>query len=203
MKTANLTEITIWDPLIRWFHWLLVAAFCIAYFTEGEPFEAIQDRLESEWLQNVHVWAGYTIAGLLVFRLIWGFTGPRYARFRDFVHGPRATLAYVKEVLLLRAPRHLGHNPAGGAMIVLLLSSLAITVMAGLSLYGADKGLGPLASVLANTSDSTIHTFKEVHEFFANLTLLLVAGHLLGVIWESLLHRENLARAMITGRKRA
>ena len=203
MKTANLTEIMIWDPLIRWFHWLLVAAFSIAYFTEGEPFEAIQDRLESEWPQNFHVWAGYTIAGLLLFRLIWGFTGPRYARFRDFVQGPRATLAYVKEVLLLRAPRHLGHNPAGGAMIVLLLSSLSITVMAGLSLYGADQGLGPLASALASASDSTIHTFEEVHEFFANLTLLLVAGHLLGVIWESLLHRENLARAMITGRKRA
>lgn len=203
MSTTHSTEITIWDPLVRLFHWILVAAFCAAYFTQGEPFEGFQDRLDGEWLQTVHVWAGYTIAGLLLFRLIWGFVGPRHARFGDFVHGPRVTLAYVKDVLMRRAPRYLGHNPAGGAMIVVLLLSLTTTVAAGLALYGANKGLGPLAGLLADASDSTTHTIKEVHEFCANFTLLLVAGHLFGVVWESLLHRENLARAMITGRKRA
>lgn len=203
MNALDTTEITIWDPLVRLFHWMLVAAFCTAYFTQGEPFEGLQDQMDGEWLQIVHVWAGYTIAGLLLFRLIWGFVGPRHARFGDFVHGPRVVLAYAKNVLMLRAPRHLGHNPAGGAMIVVLLLSLTVTVAAGLALYGADKGLGPLAGWLADASDSFIDTLEEVHEFFANFTLLLVAGHLVGVIWESLLHRENLARAMITGRKRA
>lgn len=197
------TEITVWDPLIRLFHWILAAAFCIAYFTQGEWFENIQDRLDGEWLQTVHVWAGYTIAGLLLFRLLWGFVGPRHARFADFVRGPSATLSYLKQVLTLRAPRHLGHNPAGGAMIVILLLSLTTAVTAGLLLYGADKGLGPLAGLLAGSSENTIRSIQEIHEFFANFTLVLIAGHLIGVVWESLLHRENLARAMVTGRKRA
>lgn len=197
------TEIIVWDPLVRLFHWTLVAAFCAAYFTQGEPFEDFLERLDGEWLQTVHVWAGYTLAGLLIFRLFWGLVGPRHARFGDFVRGPREILTYTKSVLMLRARRYLGHNPAGGAMIIALLLSLTITVMAGLMLYGADKGLGPLAGLLTDSSDGLIDTTKEVHEFFANFTLLLVVGHLVGVIWESLLHRENLARAMITGRKRA
>ncbi|MDG4548949.1 MAG: cytochrome b/b6 domain-containing protein [Candidatus Contendobacter sp.] len=203
MTDRNADEITVWDPLVRLFHWTLVIAFTLAYLSQGEPFEELQDRLDGEWLQAIHVWAGYTIAGLLLFRLFWGFAGPCHARFADFVRGPRATLRYVREVLTLRAPRYLGHNPAGGAMIVTLLLSLTVTAVAGLVLYGADKGLGPLAGLLADSGEATIHSIEEVHEFFANLTLLLVVGHLVGVIWESLLHRENLAHAMITGRKRA
>ena len=203
MTNPTPNEILVWDPLVRLFHWTLVVAFTLAYFSQEGPVEDLLDQVDGDWLQAIHVWAGYTIAGLLLFRLLWGFAGPRHARFSDFVRGPRETLRYVKDVLTLRAPRHLGHNPAGGAMIVALLLSLTITVVAGLMLYGADKGLGPLASLLLASSDAAIHSIKEVHEFFANFTLLLVVGHLVGVIWESLLHRENLAHAMITGRKRA
>lgn len=200
MTDHKATEITIWDVWIRLFHWTLVIAFTLAYFGQEGPFENL---LDGAWLQLIHAWSGYVIAGLLIFCLIWGFTGSRYARFSDFVRGPREIFAYLKEVLTLRAPRHLGHNPAGGAMIVILLSSLTITVVAGLMLYGADKGLGPLAGLLANSSDGLIEMTEEVHEFFANFTVILVVGHLVGVIWESLLHRENLAHAMVTGRKRA
>ena len=203
MTKSNLNEITVWDPLVRIFHWTLVTAFTLAYFTQEGPFEELLDQMDEQWLQIIHIWAGYVIAGLLLFRLLWGFTGPRYARFSDFVRGPRETLRYVGEVLALRAPRYLGHNPAGGAMIIALLLSLTITVTTGLMLYGADKGLGPLAGLLLGSNEAFTHTTKEIHEFFANLTLLLVVGHLVGVIWESLLHRENLAHAMITGRKRA
>jgi len=198
------SEILVWDPLVRLFHWTLVLAFLFAFCSQSEWFESVRERLlPEEWLQTIHVWAGYTIAGLLLFRLIWGFIGPRYARFSDFIYGPRDIFTYTKAVLTLRAPRHLGHNPAGGAMIILLLLSLAITVSAGVLLYGAEKGLGPLAGLLVDSSDDAIDAFKEVHEFFANFTMILVIGHLIGVVWESLLHRENLARAMITGRKRA
>ena len=202
MRIVDTTEVPVWDPLVRLFHWTLFISFCAAWFTEGELFEGLQDRLNGEWLQLVHIWAGYTIAGLLVFRLLWGFVGPRYARFSDFVYSPGIVLAYVRDVLTLRARRTLGHNPAGGAMIVALLLGLTATVVTGLALYGADKGLGPLAAMLAESSDAVIDTIKEAHEVATNFTLLLVAGHLLGVVWETLLHRENLVRAMITGRKR-
>jgi cytochrome b len=202
MRIVDTTEVPVWDPLVRLFHWTLFVSFCAAWFTEGELFEGLQDRLNGEWLQLVHIWAGYTIAGLLVFRVLWGFVGPRYARFSDFVYSPGIVLAYVRDVLTLRARRTLGHNPAGGAMIVALLLGLTATVVTGLALYGADKGLGPLAAMLAESSDAAIDTIKEAHEVATNFTLLLVAGHLLGVVWETLLHRENLVRAMITGRKR-
>ncbi len=199
---TDLTEIPVWDPLLRLFHWTLLLSFCTAYLSEGELFEGLQDRLDGELLQVVHVWAGYGLAGLLLFRLLWGFVGPRYARFSDFVHRPGEILAYLYGVLTLRAPRHLGHNPAGGAMIVAMLLALTATVVTGLALYGADKGLGPLAGGFTGSSDDLIDAIKEAHEVATNGTLLLIAGHLIGVVWESLLHRENLVRAMITGRKR-
>ncbi len=203
MRTIEANEVAVWDPLVRLFHWSLVISFCAAWFSEGEWFESIDESLGGELLQGIHVWAGYTIAGLLLFRLLWGFVGPRHARFSDFVCRPSAVLAYVRDVLTLRARRTLGHNPAGGAMIVALLLSLSATIITGLALYGADKGLGPLVGLLAESSDSLIDTLEESHEAATNFTLLLVAGHLLGVVWESLLHRENLVRAMFTGRKRA
>ena len=203
MRTIEANEVAVWDPLVRLFHWSLVISFCAAWFSEGEWFESIDESLGGELLQGIHVWSGYTIAGLLLFRLLWGFVGPRHARFSDFVCRPSAVLAYVRDVLTLRARRTLGHNPAGGAMIVALLLSLGATIVSGLALYGADKGLGPLAGLLAESSDSLIDTLEESHEAATNFTLLLVAGHLLGVVWESLLHRENLVRAMFTGRKRA
>lgn len=200
--STDSTEIPVWDPLLRLFHWTLLLSFCTAYLSEGELFEGLQDRLDGELLQVVHVWAGYGLAGLLLFRLLWGFVGPRYARFRDFVYRPGEILAYLYGVLTLRAPRHLGHNPAGGAMIVAMLLALTATVVTGLALYGADKGLGPLAGWFTGSSDTLIDAIKEAHEVATNGTLLLIAGHLIGVVWESLLHRENLVRAMITGRKR-
>lgn len=203
MSALDLPEIPVWDPLVRVFHWTLVISFCAAYLSEGELFEALQDRLSGEWLQLVHVWAGYLIAGLLLWRVVWGFVGPRHARFSDFVRGPRESFGYLKDALTLRAARYLGHNPAGGAMIVALLLSLAATIVTGLALYGADKAMGPLAALLVESSDATIDAIKEAHEAATNCTLLLVAAHLLGVVWESLLHRENLVRAMISGRKRA
>lgn len=203
MSTHVANEVPVWDPLLRSFHWILFVSFCAAYFSEGEIFESLQNRLDGEFLQTVHVWAGYTIGGLLVFRLFWGFIGPRHARFDDFVRGPRVTFAYLCQVLTLRARRYLGHNPAGGAMIVLLLLSLGATTVTGLALYGADKGLGPLAGLLLESSEASIDFIEEAHEVATHFTLLLIAGHLLGVVWESLLHRENLVRAMITGRKRA
>lgn len=177
--------IKVWDLPLRIFHWLLVAAFFIAYLTEDE-------------LLTVHVWAGYLVGGLLVFRLIWGFIGNEYARFTQFLCSPAASIVYLKDLISGKAKRYIGHNPAGAAMIVLLLLSLLMTVATGLAVYGADQGAGPLAFI----GNSHEHFWEEIHEFFANFTVVLVGVHIVGVVVESIIHRENLARAMFHGNKK-
>ena len=224
------TEIKVWDPLVRIFHWALVVAFFVAYFTEGDE------------LLGPHVWAGYIALGLVVFRIVWGFVGSKYARFSDFVVGPVAAFRYALEAVRGRAARYIGHNPAGGFMIVLMLVLLVATTVSGLLVYGADQHAGPFKGFFAATAtttgaeaagererqgamgeredeeserqehsatmsgseeDATEEFLEELHSTLANITLALVVIHILGVIFESRLHRENLARAMVTGRKRA
>ena len=129
----------VWDPLVRLFHWLLVASFVTAYVTQEE-------RLD------LHVWSGYVVGALLIFRVIWGLVGPRHARFRDFLYSPRDVLAYVWDLLRLRTTRYLGHNPAGGVMIFALLLFLALTVGTGLMLYGQENHAGPLARFYAGVT---------------------------------------------------
>ena len=186
---SHTNTIKVWDPLVRWFHWTLVAAFTIAFITEDD-------------FLTLHTWAGYTVLGLLLLRLVWGFIGTRYARFSDFVHSPATVRAYLKDILRFKAKRYIGHNPAGGAMIVLLLVSLALTSLTGLAVYGAGENAGLLAGWLGQLGERWAEVFEEVHEFFAGLTLLLVFIHVGGVLFESLLHRENLIKAMVNGYKR-
>lgn len=181
-------EVRVWDPLVRIFHWSLVLAFTIAYFTEDD-------------LLTLHVWAGYTVLGLVAFRLIWGLVGTQHARFRDFVYRPATVKEFLKDTLHGRAKRYLGHNPAGGAMIVLMLMVLILTGVSGIVIYGIEEGAGPLA-MLAGSAEWIEDVAEESHEFLANFMVLLVVIHLIGVLAESLLHHENLARAMVTGRKR-
>lgn len=183
MKSEDL--IKVWDLPLRIFHWLLVIAFFVAYFTEDE-------------LLTVHVWAGYLVGGLLVFRLVWGFVGGQYARFTSFLCTPMQSVTYIKDLIHSQAKRYIGHNPAGAAMIVLLLLSLLMTVITGLAVYGADQAAGPLAFIGNSHEDF----WEEIHEFFANFTLLLVIVHVIGVIVESVIHRENLAKAMFNGNKK-
>ena len=178
----------IWDIFIRVFHWSLLATFAIAYLTEDD-------------FPTIHVYAGYTMMVLIAMRLIWGFIGTPYARFSNFVVKPGAVIEYMKEVVQFRAKHYLGHNPAGGAMVIALLISLSITLFFGLLTYGAAEFSGPLAGLSGGVSSSTAHLFKEVHEFFANLTLLLVALHVFGVLVASLQHKENLVKSMMTGYK--
>lgn len=182
-------DVLVWDPLIRVFHWTLVVTFFTSYLTEGEP----------EWL---HVWSGYLVAVLLLVRILWGLVGTRHARFTDFVTAPSTALRYLKEELVGRARRYLGHNPAGGAMIIALLVCLVLTVTTGLVMYGAEDGAGPLGGWLAGAEELG-EGMEEIHELFANLTLFLVGLHVAGVVFSSLRHRENLVAAMWHGYKRA
>jgi cytochrome b len=182
--------VRVWDPLVRLFHWGLAASFMIAFLTEDD-------------LLVVHVWAGYTIFGLILVRFIWGLVGPRYARWSDFVREPGEIMAYLKDAVRFRAPRYLGHNPAGGAMVVALMVSLVATGLSGLAVYGAQELSGPLAPLFSGLSEGWAHVLEDIHEVLANLTFLLVLLHLAGVAFASFQHRENLVRAMITGLKRS
>ena len=180
--------IKVWDPLVRVFHWVLVAAFFIAYVTEDD-------------LMTLHAYAGYVIMGLLAVRIIWGVIGTRYARFTNFVCSPATMLSYVKDLVRLKAKRYLGHNPAGGWMILLMMISLVLTTLTGLVVYGVEEHAGPLVNYVNVLPRWLAKGFEEIHEFFANFTLLLIFIHVGGVIIESLLHHENLVRAMWTGKK--
>ncbi len=182
--------VKVWDPLVRIFHWSLVSAFFIAYFTEDD-------------LLTLHVYAGYLIGSLLVFRLVWGFIGSRYARFSNFVKPPSVVWAYIKSILTTHPKRYLGHNPAGGAMVIALLLSLVMVTLSGIALYGIEESAGPLAASLSGAGEFWEDVVEELHEFFANATLALVFFHVLGVIMASLQHKENLVKAMVDGRKPA
>ena len=174
--TVPPATIRVWDPLVRLFHWALVASFALAWISADE------------W-DDLHIWAGYAAAALVSFRILWGLVGSRYARFSQFVHAPRTITAYLKDLMAGREARYLGHNPAGGAMILLLLASLAALCLTGW-MYTLDAFWGE-------------EWVEELHEILANLLLVLVGLHVAGVVLASLKHHENLARAMLTGRKRA
>jgi len=182
------SQIKVWDPLVRFFHWSLASAFFIAYIT-------------GEALLLVHIWAGYLILALLTVRIVWGVIGTRYARFTDFVYAPANIVQFLKDTLQRKAKRYLGHNPAGGAMVILLMVSLLITSASGVLLLGVEDKAGPLAGWFSQGGDLWGSVLEELHEFFANFALLLVFVHVVGVIVESIIHRENLVSAMITGFK--
>ncbi|MEF9601449.1 cytochrome b/b6 domain-containing protein [Paracoccus lutimaris] len=170
-------EIRVWDPFVRVFHWSLASLIGLAWLTGDDGPKAL------------HEGAGYVIAGLLVARLVWGFVGPKHARFSDFLRGPGVVLAHLRDLVRGRERRYLGHNPAGGWMIIALIATISATALTGW-LQTTDLFWGSTA-------------MEEIHEILAILILVLLAGHLCGVVVESLRHRENLVRAMITGRKRA
>lgn len=171
---SSVRNILVWDAPVRVFHWLMVLAFAGAYLT------AEQDQ----W-RLVHVASGYTMAGLVAFRIVWGLAGTRYARFASFVRGPASVLRYVRALLRGRPEHYVGHNPAG-AMTILAL--LLLTVLVALSGWATYSGVGG-------------ETMEEVHEVLANLMLAIVGIHVAGVLVSSLLHHENLVGAMISGRK--
>ena len=190
-------EVRVWDPLVRSVHWLLAAAVIVDWATD-EPL----------WM---HTWLGYLALALVVVRVAWGFVGPEHARFVSFVRGPRLVFDYLAGLVRFSSKRYLGHSPAGGAMIVALLIMIAATGVTGMANLAADRGEGPLASVVAKVERPPRVPgqrrppllMKQVHETVANITLALVVLHVLGVALASFAHRENLVRAMITGRKRA
>lgn len=168
------SKILVWDAPVRVFHWLMVLSFAGAYLTA-----------ESEQWRLLHVTLGYTMAGLVGFRILWGLMGTRYARFGAFVRGPKTVARYLGTMLHGKAEHHTGHNPAG---------ALAIVALLGLTLAIAATGW-------ATYNDVSGKWLEDLHEGAANFMLALVVFHIAGVLVSSWLHRENLLKAMITGRK--
>jgi cytochrome b len=168
--------VKVWDPFVRIFHWSLVGLFAFAFLTGDE------------W-QQPHELAGYAIAGLVAARIVWGFVGSRHARFSTFVRSPNQVFRFLFATARLSAPRYLGHNPAGAAMILALLAATGVIATTGYMM----------------TTDAYwgVEWVEEVHELAAWGALGLIALHLAGVVAASLEHGENLVRAMVTGRKRA
>jgi len=167
-------SVRVWNPFIRVFHWSLVIAFFTSYFGNDDF--------------TVHNTAGYVVLGLVLLRIPWGFVGPKNDRFAHFVRGPWHTFRYLINLFRGRPDHHLGHNPAGAWMIVTLLIVLLVTTLSG---------------VLMTTDAYWGNAFVEdVHYYSSDLVLVLIGGHLLGVLVSSVLHRENLILAMFTGRKR-
>ncbi len=174
-----------WDPLVRLFHWTLVVSFAVCYFTQEEAYE-------------LHLDSGYVVLGAIVVRIIWGVIGTKHARFSDFVYLPGKVITYFRQFLRGKAKRYIGHNPAGGAMVVAMLITLLMVALSGVALDAAENRAGPLA-------DTDLFMYLDVvqdtHIISTNVMLGLISLHLLGVLASSHMHRENLVRAMITGKK--
>ena len=209
MSEKNLTPV--WDILVRIFHWSLVLAFTIAYLTEDE-------------FEEFHIYAGYVVLGLISLRVLWGFIGSRYARFNNFIYPFAEIKAYLSSLRTKNPKHYLGHNPAGGVMIIALLVSLFAATLSGVKIYGV-QGYGPLAdngvefSIISEVQahgenkhedekagnkkveSAEEELWEEIHEISSNFTLLLIFLHIAGVIISSRIHGENLVRAMVTGKK--
>jgi cytochrome b len=224
MNEPSTTLVKVWDPFVRFGHWLMVITFFIAYFLEDK-------------ILPLHVWCGYVLGLVVVLRAVWGFVGPRRARFTDFICRPWTAITYFFDLISLRSKRYVGYSPAGGVMIVALLVTMGAVVYSGPMIYALDMNRGPLAPFVIQTpaieeitgsvaagatqgdqSAATATEWKKsdnpdararrrlwdrLHRWLSNLTMILIAMHIGGVALASYAHRENLVLAMfITGKKR-
>jgi cytochrome b len=169
-------RVRVWDLPTRVFHWSLASCFIGAYITGDDDRWAL-----------VHVTCGYTLLGLIVFRLIWGLVGTRYARFSEFVPRPASVLRYISDLIHGRPAHFVGHNPVGALAILALLSLGLVNAVSGWMVYDEVEGEWP----------------EALHEGASFLMLAIVFVHVAGVLTTSRLHGENLVRAMIDGRKKA
>lgn len=172
----GMQQVKVWDWPTRLGHWILAISFIVAYVTA-----------ESERWRLVHVISGCAVLGIVLFRLVWGFVGSRYARFSEFLTSPQRAFSYLKSYLpgSAKSTHYLGHNPAGGWAVVLLLLNAGLAAISGLLAYHY----------------TDMKNIGELHELFSNAALAMVGVHLLGVVVSSWVHKENLVKAMFTGIK--
>ncbi len=186
-KTSG-RPIRVWDLPTRLFHWVLVM-LVVASFVSG--------YIGGVWMRY-HMWSGYAILGLLVFRIAWGFVGGRYARFAAFVRGPAAVLRYARSLLQADAPQHLGHNPLGGWSVLAMLISLLIQAVTGLFANDDIITEGPL---YPRVSKATSDWLTHIHKLNQQAILVLVCVHVMAVLLYLIIKRENLIQPMFSGHK--
>jgi cytochrome b len=182
-------SVKVWDRFLRFFHWTLVLCFATA-FVSGEIHAS-----------TIHVLMGYVLCVLLAARVYWGFKGSEYARFKAFIYPIREALEYLRSMLKGNPRHYYGHNPAGALMVFTMFGLLALIFVSGLLTLGTIDFEGPLAFLANRVSDDLSYVFRHLHEFLPHVALGLVVLHLLGVLVGSIQHKENLVRAMLTGKK--
>ncbi len=189
MKNKNIKQIKVWDLPIRIFHWallvLILAALLSGFFAP-------------EWWLNYHIWIGYVIIGLVIFRLIWGFFGSSYSRFVSFIFSPKILLEHIKGINSNQPIYFLGHNPLGALMVFALLFVISAIIISGLINLGGIENQGPFAFLI---DYATGFIAGKWHIFLAYLLIIMIFLHILGVIFESKISRISLVRAMINGKK--
>jgi cytochrome b len=188
MTERDRPNVTVWDFPTRLFHWSLVLLVATNLFF-------ISPRGGNSTV--VHFLVGFAIAGLLLFRLIWGFLGSPRSRFADFLRPWPTVRAYIDRLRRFDPPHSIGHNPLGGWMIAILLATLATMIVTGLSALSR-RATGPFAYLL---SPHIAHLAAKTHVLTSNLLIGLIVVHIAGVAAEWFLTGENLVKAMITGRK--
>jgi cytochrome b len=201
-------SVLVWDPIVRIFHWSLVVSFTVAYLTGEEKNE-------------LHIFMGYMVLGLIIFRVIWGFIGSKHALFENFLTSSPKVFGYLKSLFSNKPKHYLGHNPLGGWMVIALLMMLFAVTFSGLKVYALKEGEGPLSMKIEQLSPiSTAYArederqrlvaerdevgedyWTEFHESSTNIMLILIGLHLVGVVVSSKVHKENLVKAMLTGKK--
>lgn len=167
-------KVLVWDAPTRVFHWVQALCFLGAYLT-----------FDSEKTRDIHVALGYILFGMIVFRILWGFMGTRYAKFSSFAFGPKRIIGYLVSLFKGKADHFVGHNPIGSVAIWLLLSGGLTLGVTGVMLL----------------QDDVADIVEDIHGYATNAMLIVIGIHLLGVFASSFLHKENLVRAMITGFK--
>ena len=189
MSEIERKSVRVWDAPVRVFHWALVALVLTSWVTSEIGGNAM----------TYHMWSGYTILTLVVFRIVWGFVGSEHARFRGFLHGPRAILSHAGGLFGSTSRYYVGHNPLGGISVVLMLASLLLQAGTGLFANDDIATEGPLTYMVSGATSSLLTT---IHRYNFYVLVALIALHVAAALYYLIVKRENLIGAMFTGRKR-
>jgi len=179
----------VWSLFIRVFHWSLVVLFVLAYVTSFSG--------DDDW----HMILGYAVTILLLVRVVYGFSSQGYARFSQFIYTPKHIWQHAKDIVCGHPAHYMGHSPVGSLMVFALIAGLLLLVFAGLTYQAWGEYEGPLWWLGWMPNDGLAHLMWDFHKWFPDILIGLIVLHVLGVLLACVQHKENLVRAMLTGKK--